>query len=111
MPFDELPTALAAVDIVIASTGAPDPVIRRETVSRVIPTRRGRPLFFIDIAVPRDVEDTVDTLDGVYCYDIDDLKQVVDAKLSGSAPARRIGPRRSSSARSRSSSSGLVTSR
>jgi len=53
VPFDELPTALAAVDIVIASTGAPDPVIKRETVSRVIPARRGRPLFFIDIAVPR----------------------------------------------------------
>src|SRR5881396_3053370 len=50
VPFDELPTALAAVDIVIASTGAPDPVIKRETVSRVIPARRGRPLFFIDIA-------------------------------------------------------------
>jgi glutamyl-tRNA reductase len=81
VPFDELPTALAAVDIVITSTGAPDPVIKRETVSRVIAARRGRPLFFIDIAVPRDVEDTVDTLDGVYCYDIDDLKQVVDANI------------------------------
>ena len=63
------------------STGAPDPVIKRDTVSRVIAARRGRPLFFIDIAVPRDVEDTVDALDGVYCYDIDDLKQVVDANL------------------------------
>jgi len=81
VPFDELPTALAAVDIVVTSTGAPDPVIKRETVSRVIAARRGRPLFFIDIAVPRDVEDTVDTLDGVYCYDIDDLKQVVDSNI------------------------------
>ena len=81
VPFDELPTALAAVDIVIASTGAPEPVIRRETVNRVIPSRRGRPLFFIDIAVPRDVEESVDTLDGVYRYDIDDLKQVVDANI------------------------------
>ena len=43
--------------------------------------RRGRPLFFIDIAVPRDVEGAVGTLDGVYCYDIDDLKQVVDANI------------------------------
>jgi glutamyl-tRNA reductase len=81
VPFDELPTALAAVDIVIASTGAPEPVIRRDTVNRVIPSRRGRPLFFIDIAVPRDVEETVDALDGVYRYDIDDLKQVVDANI------------------------------
>ncbi|HYS17655.1 MAG TPA: glutamyl-tRNA reductase [Candidatus Binatia bacterium] len=81
VPFDELATALATVDIVIASTGAPEPVIRRDTVQRVINGRRGRPLFFIDIAVPRDVEDTVDSLDGVYCYDIDDLKQVVDANI------------------------------
>jgi glutamyl-tRNA reductase len=81
VPFDELTTALTAVDIVIASTGASDPVIRRETVSRVMPARRGRPLFFIDIAVPRDVEEAVDALDGVYRYDIDDLKQVVDANI------------------------------
>ena len=81
VPFDELPTALGAVDIVITSTGAPEPVVRRDMVQRVMHGRRGRPLFFIDIAVPRDVEGTVDTLDDVYCYDIDDLKQVVDANL------------------------------
>jgi glutamyl-tRNA reductase len=81
VPFDELATAIAAVDIVIASTGAPEPVITRAAVSRVMPGRRGRPLFFIDIAVPRDVENAVGDLDGVYCYDIDDLKQVVDANL------------------------------
>src|SRR5439155_1286465 len=81
VPFDELATALAAVDIVITSTGAPEPVITREAVQRIIHARRGRPLFFIDIAVPRDVEDSVDTLDDVYCYDIDDLKQVVDANI------------------------------
>ena len=81
VPFDELPTALGAVDIVITSTGAPEPVVRCDMVQRVMHGRRGRPLFFIDIAVPRDVEGTVDTLDDVYCYDIDDLKQVVDANL------------------------------
>jgi glutamyl-tRNA reductase len=81
VPFDELWTALAAVDIVVTSTGAPEPVIRRDTVQRVMHGRRGRPLFFIDIAVPRDVEATVGSLDDVYCYDIDDLKQVVDANL------------------------------
>jgi glutamyl-tRNA reductase len=81
VPFDELSTALAAVDIVISSTGAAEPVIRRETVQRVMHGRRGRPLFFIDIAVPRDVEGSVDTLDDVYRYDIDDLKQVVDANI------------------------------
>src|SRR5947199_4677189 len=81
VPFDELSTALAAVDIVITSTAAPEPVIRREMVQRVMHGRRGRALFFIDIAVPRDVEGAVDSLDGVYCYDIDDLKQVVDANI------------------------------
>jgi glutamyl-tRNA reductase len=81
VPWDELPTALAAVDIVVTSTGAPDPVITRAAVTRVMHGRRGRPLFFIDIAVPRDVETGVDGLDDVYRYDVDDLKQVVDANL------------------------------
>jgi glutamyl-tRNA reductase len=81
LPFDELPTALASVDIVITSTGASEAVITRETVQHAMHGRRGRPLFFIDIAVPRDVEATVNTLDDVYCYDIDDLKQVVDANI------------------------------
>jgi len=81
VPFDELPTALASVDIVITSTGAPEPVITRGMVERAVHGRGNRPLFFIDIAVPRDVESAVDTLDDVYRYDIDDLKQVVDANL------------------------------
>jgi len=81
VPFDELTTVLAAADIVITSTAAPEPVIRRDMVAGVLPGRRGRPLFFIDIAVPRNVEESVETLDDVYCYDVDDLKQVVDANL------------------------------
>jgi len=81
VPWDELLTALAAVDIVVTSTGASAPVITRAAVSRVMHGRRARPLFFIDIAVPRDVEPGVDVLDDVYRYDIDDLKQVVDANL------------------------------
>ena len=81
VPFDELPTAMAAVDIVIASTAATTPIVTREAVHRVMQARRGRPLFFIDIAVPRDVEAGVSALDDVYCYDIDALRQVVDANL------------------------------
>jgi glutamyl-tRNA reductase len=81
VPWDELSTALAAVDIVVTSTGASEPVITRAAVTRIMHGRRGRPLFFIDIAVPRDVETGVDGLDDVYRYDIDDLKQVVDANL------------------------------
>jgi len=81
VPFDELTTGLASADIVITSTGAHEPVIRRDMVAEVLHGRRGRPLFFIDIAVPRNVEESVETLEDVYCYDIDDLKQVVDANL------------------------------
>jgi glutamyl-tRNA reductase len=81
VPWDELETALGGVDIVITSTGAAEPVITRAAVERVTRGRRARPLFFIDIAVPRDVEEGVDALGDVYCYDIDDLKQVVDANI------------------------------
>lgn len=81
VPFDELAAALAAVDIVVTSTGAPTPIITRDMVARVMHGRGARPLFFIDIAVPRDVEAGVDALEDVYCYDIDDLKQVVDANI------------------------------
>jgi glutamyl-tRNA reductase len=81
VPWDELQTALAGVDIVITSTGAAAPVITRDAVQRVMHGRRARPLFFIDIAVPRDVEEGVDSLGAVYRYDIDDLKQVVDANI------------------------------
>src|SRR5947208_1692417 len=81
VPWDEMETALASVDIVVTSTGAHEPVVRAAVVARVMQGRRGRPLFFIDIAVPRDVEPGVDGLDDVYRYDIDDLKQVVDANL------------------------------
>ena len=79
--WEELETALASVDIVVTSTGATQPVITRPTVEQIMHGRRGRPLFFIDIAVPRDVEPGVDRLDDVYRYDIDDLKQVVDSNL------------------------------
>jgi glutamyl-tRNA reductase len=81
VPFDDLATPLAAVDIVVTSTGAPAPIVTRAHVERVMQGRGARPLFFIDIAVPRDVEPGVDGIEGVYCYDIDDLKQVVDANI------------------------------
>jgi glutamyl-tRNA reductase len=81
VPFDDLPNAVAAVDIVVTSTGATTPIITREMVARVMHARGARPLFFIDIAVPRDVEPGVEALEDVYCYDIDDLKQVVDSNI------------------------------
>ena len=81
VPMEELFTVMAAVDIVVTSTGAPEPLVRREAVERLMRARGPRPLFFIDIAVPRDVEASVNTLADVYCYDVDDLQQVVDANV------------------------------
>lgn len=79
LPFEGLAGHIAASDIVIASTGAPDPVITLDLMRSVMKGRRSRPLFIIDIAVPRDVEDAVNTLDGVYLYNIDDLAEVAEA--------------------------------
>ncbi len=74
----QLPEALAGADIVIASTGAPQPLVSPELARQVQRVRRGRPVFLIDIAVPRDVDPKVGRLDGFYLYDLDDLAQVVE---------------------------------
>jgi glutamyl-tRNA reductase len=76
--LDELPRLLAEVDIVISSTGAQNIVINTSMVKSVLKPRKHRPLFFVDIAVPRDVENTVHRLSNVYLYDIDDLQTVVE---------------------------------
>ena len=81
VPFDALDAALAGADIVITSTAASEPVVALDRARGAMHGRGARPLFFIDIAVPRNVEASVNTLDNVYCYDIDDLRQVVDANL------------------------------
>ncbi len=81
----DLAQALSQVDIVISSTGASEPVITHDLARRSLKTRRGRPLFFIDIAVPRDVEVRVAELDGCFVYDIDDLTQVVQRNRQGRA--------------------------
>ena len=73
--FDDLHKA----DIVISSTGAPHFVIRREHAERMLAARKNRPIFFVDIAVPRDVDPAVGELDNVFLYNIDDLEQVVEA--------------------------------
>jgi glutamyl-tRNA reductase len=81
IPWDEFPRALGRVDIVLTGTAAPQPVLSREQVKSALRARRGRPLFIVDIAVPRDVEPEVHDLDGVYLYDVDDLQGIVDAGL------------------------------
>ena len=73
---------LEEADIVISSTGAAGFVVKAEMVREVVVRRKYRPLFFIDIAVPRDIEPACDQLQNVYVFDIDDLEKVVDANLS-----------------------------
>lgn len=80
--FDEFPERLKDVDIVISSTGAPGFVITPDKVRSAIKLRRNNPMFFIDIAVPRDIDPKVNELDNVFVYDIDDLQNVVDSNLA-----------------------------
>jgi len=79
--FEEITNFLELTDIIISSTGSPDFVITRDEVKPVIRKRRSRPLFFIDIAVPRDIDPTVNRLSNSYVYDIDDLQGVVDDNI------------------------------
>lgn len=81
IPFAHILDSLKKVDIVLTSTGSPDPIIRYQDIKNRMRERRNKPLFFIDIAVPRDVEAKVNEVDNVYVYDIDDLKGVVDMNL------------------------------
>ena len=74
----EVPGLLAEVDVVISSTGAPGIVVEPDMVKRILKTRKHRPLFFVDIAVPRDVAPAVNRLSNIYLYDIDDLQGVVE---------------------------------
>jgi glutamyl-tRNA reductase len=80
--WDELDDALAAADIVVTATGASEPVLGRTRVEEVMRPRRSRPLFIIDIAVPRDVEAAVGNLDQVFLYNIDDLRTIVKENLA-----------------------------
>jgi glutamyl-tRNA reductase len=81
IPFEALHDAAAEADIVITSTGAPHPIFRREHGQALLHKRRNRPMFFIDIAVPRDVDPAVNKLEGLFVYDIDDLQQVAASHL------------------------------
>ena len=72
---------LPEVDIVIASSGAPHYLLDKEEMQRVITVRRNKPMFLIDIAVPRNVDPAVNQVDNVFLYDIDDLEEVVNANL------------------------------
>jgi glutamyl-tRNA reductase len=79
--FEEITSYLEHSDIIISSTGSADFVITRDQVKGVIRKRRNRPLFFIDIAVPRDIDPRVNRLTNSYVYDIDDLQGVVEDNI------------------------------
>ena len=82
IPFEELYEAASQADIVISSTGAPHPIFRKEHGQAFMHRRRNRPMFFIDIAVPRDVDPAMNRLEGIFVYDIDDLQQVAAAHMA-----------------------------
>ena len=82
VPWSDLDAALSTADIVITATGATDPVLTRSRVAEVMRPRRSRPLFVIDIALPRDVESAVGDLDQVFLYNIDDLQATVQENLA-----------------------------
>jgi glutamyl-tRNA reductase len=82
IPWEETDGALAAADIVVSATGATKPIVTRERVRRAMKTRPTRPLFIIDIAVPRDVEAEAGEIEQVLVYNIDDLQSIVSENLS-----------------------------
>ncbi len=81
VPYDLFPQRLAEVDIVIASSAAPVYVLTGDTVRRAIEARKNQPMFLIDIAVPRNIDPQVNSLEHAFLYDIDDLQRLADRNL------------------------------
>jgi glutamyl-tRNA reductase len=87
--LSDLPQHLAEADVVIASTASREPVVTRAMVEHALQARRHRPMFLVDIAVPRDISTDVGELDDVFLYTIDDLRQVIDDNLRSRQAAAR----------------------
>jgi glutamyl-tRNA reductase len=83
IPYEQFLTALPEVDILLASSGAPHYILTRDQMRAVIGRRKNRPMFLIDIAVPRNIEPDVNKLDNVFLYDIDDLDKTVQSNIEG----------------------------
>jgi glutamyl-tRNA reductase len=79
--FEELISSLEDVDIIISSTGSPDFILKRQQLKGMMRKRRNRPLFFIDIAVPRDIDPEINRLTNTYVYDIDNLKGIIEENI------------------------------
>lgn len=80
--YKDMYESMQNVDIVISSTGAPHYMIKKDDMTKLMKRRKNRPIFLIDIAVPRDIEPSIDDLSSVYLYDIDNLQGVVDENMS-----------------------------
>lgn len=81
IPFEHFTDHIDRADIIISSTGAPHFIINRSLAEQIIHRRKNKPMFFIDIAVPRDIDPAVNEIDNAFLYDIDDLQQVIDSNL------------------------------
>ncbi len=79
--YDDAFNRMSEVDIVISSTSAPHPIIQFDQVKKLMQERGQKPIFFIDIAVPRDVDSEIDKIDNVYLYNIDDLQELANENL------------------------------
>ncbi|MEK7286426.1 MAG: glutamyl-tRNA reductase [Nitrospirota bacterium] len=79
--FEDFLVEMAHSDIVLCSTGAPNYLVGVDAVSKVIAARQNRPIFFIDISVPRNIDPAINTLDNVFLYDIDDLKLAIEVNI------------------------------
>ena len=77
IPFDRMPRHLPFADLIVSAVDAPEPVLRAADIEGALRERRGRPVFLIDLAVPRSLDAGINVVDGAYLYDIDDLQQVV----------------------------------
>jgi len=87
--LDEIPSHLHEADIVVASTASPNPIITRAMTASALRARKRRPIFMVDIAVPRDIEPEVAELEDVYLFTIDDLQSVVKENMEGRRQAAR----------------------
>jgi glutamyl-tRNA reductase len=81
--FEDFPSEMVMADILICSTGAPHYVVKHDMVSRALKDRRHKPIFMIDISVPRNIDPDVNNIDNVYLYNVDDLQNVVNANVAG----------------------------
>ena len=77
-PWEELPGRLPRADVVVCATSSPEPVLKAETARAALSARRGRPMFFLDLSVPRNIEESVAAIDNAFLYSVDDLQQIAE---------------------------------